>query len=185
MTDPAARSAVPVESAVSIRRAVPSDAGVLTAFARRTFTETYAPDNRPQDVAAYVDASFGEEIQKAEMADPRVAYLLAEVDGVLAGYVQLRDAPPPNGIAVDGPMEIARFYVGADWHGRGVAGALMRAGEAHAAGCGARSLWLCVWRRNARAIRFYQKCGFGVVGEMEFTMGSDVQMDHVMAREVA
>src|SRR5206468_4111164 len=110
--------------------------------------------------AAYLDHSFGTEIQQAEIADPRVTYLLAEVDGVLAGYVQLRDAPPPDGISVSGPMELARLYVGAEWHGRGVAGALMRACEAHAAGCGARSLWLCVWRRNARAIGFYRKCGF-------------------------
>lgn len=171
--------------APTIRRARADDAAALTAFARRAFIDTYISDNRPQDVHAYVEASFTPDIQRAEIADPRMAYLLAEVDGALAGYAQLRDAPPPGGIAVDGPMEIARFYVGAAWHGRGVAAALMRACDAHARGCGARSLWLCVWKRNARAIRFYEKCGFRLVGQMEFTMGEDVQMDHVMARPVA
>ena len=36
--------------------------------------------------------------------------------------------------------------------------------------------------RNARAIAFYSKWGFEVVGDAEFVLGDDVQQDLLMAR---
>src|SRR5206468_10054589 len=42
MTDPAAPTSGTVDGTVSVRRAGREDAGELAAFARRTFTDTYA-----------------------------------------------------------------------------------------------------------------------------------------------
>ena len=80
------------------------------------------------------------------------------------------------------PVEIARFYSAAPWIGRGVGAALMTAclREAEARACDV--VWLDVWDRNARAIAFYSKWGFEVVGEADFILGDDVQHDLLMAR---
>jgi ribosomal protein S18 acetylase RimI-like enzyme len=43
-------------------------------------------------------------------------------------------------------------------------------------------VWLDVWERNTRAIEFYEKQGFTIVGEQDFVLGSDVQRDLLMAR---
>jgi ribosomal protein S18 acetylase RimI-like enzyme len=45
-------------------------------------------------------------------------------------------------------------------------------------------IWLDVWERNARAIAFYQKWGFAVVGTQTFQLGSDLQNDLLMQRAV-
>jgi ribosomal protein S18 acetylase RimI-like enzyme len=45
-------------------------------------------------------------------------------------------------------------------------------------------LWLGVWERNDRAIAFYEKQGFRIVGAQDFMLGSDRQRDHVMARDL-
>jgi ribosomal protein S18 acetylase RimI-like enzyme len=50
---------------------------------------------------------------------------------------------------------------------------------------GGRTLWLGTWEKNARAIRFYEKCGFTDVGTHPFVMGSEVQTDRVMVRGIA
>jgi diamine N-acetyltransferase len=47
---------------------------------------------------------------------------------------------------------------------------------------GARTLWLGVWERNARAIAFYAKCGFARVGEHSFVLGDDIQRDWLLVR---
>jgi len=47
---------------------------------------------------------------------------------------------------------------------------------------GQRTLWLGVWERNARAMSFYEQWEFAKVGAHEFTLGSDVQTDLIMAR---
>ena len=35
---------------------------------------------------------------------------------------------------------------------------------------GDRGMWLNVWKKNERAIRFYEKQGFETVGESEFVL---------------
>lgn len=178
---------------VTVRSAVPADAERLSAFARRVFDETFAADNAPADMAAYLDSAFTPALQGAEVRDPGAAILLAEVaadaagDGrlALAGYAHLvLDGDAPACVAGPAPAELKRFYVDRALHGRGVAAHLMDAAIATAAARGARTLWLGVWERNARAIAFYAKHGFADVGAQRFVLGSDVQTDRVMARAI-
>jgi ribosomal protein S18 acetylase RimI-like enzyme len=65
-----------------------------------------------------------------------------------------------------------------------VAQLLMAECVAEARRRGGRTLWLGVWQENPRAIAFYRKAGFGVVGTTAFRLGSQVQDDHVMALEL-
>jgi ribosomal protein S18 acetylase RimI-like enzyme len=179
---PAPLSGTDAPAGVTIRVATASDAAALAALSERIFVDTYAPDARAEDVAAFVAQAFGAEKQAAELADARVAYLVAEVDGRLAGYAFLRQTIDPPFDLGPRPLEVARFYVAHAWHGRGIAAALMDAVRGEAARRGARTLWLFVWQHNRRALAFYQKQGFTVVGSAKFLMGADLQDDHVMAR---
>lgn len=45
---------------VATRHGVPADASALASFAATAFRDTFGPDNRPDDMAAYLDAAFGE-----------------------------------------------------------------------------------------------------------------------------
>jgi GNAT superfamily N-acetyltransferase len=171
-------------AAVRIRRAEPGDAAVLAALAERIFIDTYAPSTRAEDVAAYVAQAFGRDKQAAEIADPAVTYLLAEVDGVPAGYAFLRSGGEPPIPLGDYPLEVARFYVAHEWHGRGIAARLMDGVLEEAARRGARTLWLMVWEHNPRALAFYLKHGFQTAGAARFQMGEDLQNDHVMVRSL-
>ncbi len=167
------------------RRARPADAGALAELGARTFQDTFAADNTPDDMALYLASSYGPELQAAELADPGILTLVAEVDGHLAGFAQLRDGPPPPGVGPGRPLELWRFYVERTWQGRGVAQVLMRATLAAAVKRGAGLIWLCVWERNHRAQAFYRKIGFEDCGSKEFVLGRDRQTDRVMARPLS
>ena len=60
----------------------------------------------------------------------------------------------------------------------------MAAAVEAARAAGARTLWLGVWERNARAIAFYRKSGFDEVGTQTFVLGADHQRDLVLARSL-
>jgi ribosomal protein S18 acetylase RimI-like enzyme len=168
-----------------IRRATARDAGALAELAARTFAETYAAFNDPADMAAHLAARYSELKQAREIADPAACYLVAEGGGGLIGYAYLAADRTPPEIRLDGPVELVRFYVAREWHGRGVAQQLMAASVTEARRRGGRTLWLGVWQQNPRAIAFYRKAGFGIVGTTAFRLGSQVQDDHVMALELA
>ena len=102
-----------------IRRATGADAGALADLARRTFRDTFAASNTPEDMAAFLAATYTPDRQRAELADPAVATLLAVQDDAPVAFAQLRVGEPPACVATDRPVEIWRFYVDAPWHGRG------------------------------------------------------------------
>ena len=173
------------EGARSIRYATVADAEGLSVFAAKVFRDTFAPDNDPMDMDAYLSDAFTPDKQAAEIADGSCVCLLAEVGETLAGYALLRiEAPDEGDPTVERPVELKRFYVDHTWHGRGVAPALMTACIDTARARGGATMWLGVWERNARAIRFYQKHGFTDIGAQEFRLGADLQTDRVMSRSV-
>ena len=167
---------------VTIRRANSDDAKVLAELGARTFEQTFAADNTSEDMAAYLALHFSVAQQTAELAHPVSTFLIAEVDGQAAGYAKLHAGEPPKDIEGAKPIELVRLYVSQEWLGRGVGEALMRAciDEAHTAG--AKTLWLGVWERNARAQAFYRKWDFRAVGEHMFQLGADMQRDILMER---
>jgi ribosomal protein S18 acetylase RimI-like enzyme len=170
----------PLSSPYRVRTAGPSDADALAQLGFRTFRETFSKDNTPEDMALYLAEHFGGNLQRAELLDDAVVFLLLEAEGQPSGYVKLRRGAA-NARAKK-PLEVCRFYIDHAWHGRGAALALMQAVEALAVRDGHDELFLAVWENNARAIRFYEKHGFARVGGQEFRLGRELQTDWVMAR---
>jgi ribosomal protein S18 acetylase RimI-like enzyme len=80
---------------------------------------------------------------------------VATVDGRVAGFVTLRDD------------EVEQFYVADYARGTGVAAALMRHAEA-ALSTRYAVVWLGVVEQNARARRFYEKCGWSDAGPFDY-----------------
>ena len=171
---------------VRIRDAEPSDADTLAVFAASLFRATYATSTAPADLELRAARTFSSSAQAREIAAPDWRTLLAEIDDTLVGYAQLCFAPGPacvtaaNGGAANVALEIKRFYVAPARHGRGVAQRLMDV-SLQIAPAGV-PVWLGVFSGNPRAIAFYTKAGFRVVGEQVFHMGHDPQRDWVMAR---
>jgi len=167
---------------MNIRRGTAADGAVLAALARDTFFDTFAATNDAADMALHQARAYGVSQQTAELTDPDVITLLVDDGGLVMAYAQLRRGPVPDCVQGDAPIELWRFYVARQWHGRGAAQALMARVIADAGGSGAQTLWLGVWEHNPRARAFYGKCGFTDVGEHVFLFGTDPQTDRVMAR---
>lgn len=168
----------------AIRKAIRSDAERLARLAEKTFRDTFGAANTPEDMELHCRANYSEGIQAAEICSPDTTTLLSEDDGRLVGFAQLRWGSAPDCVLAASAGEVQRLYVLGDWHGRGIAQALMQAclEEMRAHGCDV--VWLGVWERNPRAMAFYRKFGFAAVGDHVFPLGHDPQRDIVMARSV-
>jgi GNAT superfamily N-acetyltransferase len=168
----------------AIRQASAGDAELLAELGARTFCETFAADNSPENMAAYLASSFGPVLQATELAEAESLFLIAEVDGIAAGYAKLRPGDAPHGVTDDNPIELVRLYVSREWLGRGVGAALMRACIDEAKRQGHHTIWLGVWEHNDRARAFYSKWNFRDVGRHIFQLGDDPQTDILMERSL-
>ena len=155
---------------VSVRPATAGDAPALSALATRTWVDAFGASVSAEDAAAEVEATRSEAYFTAALEDRTI--LVAEVEGALAGYVELGDA------------EVNRLYVETRLQGRGIGRFLMEAALSHPRLAGARRVSLQVWEENVRALRLYESLGFRVVGTTAFTIGSgELVEDLVLALE--
>lgn len=164
---------------IDYRKPVPADGPKLAAMARLCFTETFGPMYAPADLAAHLERMFGPGGLPAEIEDPMVRIMMAADGDAVAAYVKLAAMTLP----VDHPagsLEIKQFYVLGPWQGAGIAPKLMDWAVSEARGAGAPAIFLSVWSENARAIAFYRRHGFEIVGEAPFTVGARTDIDPVM-----
>src|SRR5262245_37397116 len=166
----------------SIRAASAADAEMLTELARRTFYDAFAPLNSPVNMEAYMTQNFTLQKFSTQLADPRATFLIAEVEGAPVAFAKLYDGAVPDCVEGLTPVEIERFYVDRQFHGQGVARKLMEACFDRARQLGHKTVYLGVWENKHRAIAFYRKYGFEVVGAQVFQMGDEAQNDFLMER---
>ena len=164
----------------TIRRANVADAAALAKLAAQTFAETFAADNKTEDIDRHLSSAYGLTQQTIEIEDPEVITLLAHREGTLVGFAQVRRKAAPSCVIAARPVELHRFYVLRLEHGTGLGGSLMQAVRKAALELGGHHMWLGVWERNARALAFYRKAGFIEVGHHVFMVGSDPQTDLVL-----
>lgn len=169
---------------VSLRRASVEDARALAAFASKAFSDTYGGMDDPGDIADYVAEHFNVEAIAKVIVDTIAITLLAEIDGELVGYAVLKSAGAPACVTGTHPIELARFYLGKGFIGRGIGSRLMLLIHGEALRLGARTLWLSVYERNIRAVRFYERFGFTKVGGKEFLFGGRLYIDPVYSAPV-
>ena len=156
-----------------------SDATDLAKLAEATFRDTFSEQNTPENMDAHCQSSYGKEIQGQEYVT-----IVAESDGKLVAYAQLRCNSAPSCVSATCPGEIQRLYVDKDFHGKGLAHKLMNECLKSFEERNTDIVWLGVWEKNPRAIAFYKKFNFEEVGEHVFTLGSDPQRDIILVRSV-
>jgi len=151
-----------VSDQIIIRQAVIDDAKSLTALAHQTFWDAFAhhPKNAPDDLAHYIRQAFSFEQIKVELADQKNLFLIAEIEGELAGYSKLIFDNIEPGVTAENPIELSRLYSHQKFLGQGVGQTLMDACFERAKKAGCDVIWLGVWEFNPRAKRFTRKTAF-------------------------
>jgi GNAT superfamily N-acetyltransferase len=165
-----------------LRYATADDNLLLAELGAHTFYDTFVTDNTPENMAAYLAASFSPQKQAAELAEPGSVFLIAEIGAVVVGFAHLKEGPPPEGIPGEHPIEIVRIYACKEWIGKGVGALLMQGCLDEAVKRGCDTVWLDVWERNSRSLAFYRKWGFAEVGTQTFQLDDDLQHDLLLQR---
>lgn len=169
----------------SIRKATIDDAHALCSLGRRTFEETFAQKNTEENMKLYLDKNFIIAKLEKELEDLDSTFLLVLDGHKEIGYAKMRkNVDNPPGITSAQAIELERIYITKAYHGKQAGHELLQAcidlanHEKHDV------LWLGVWEQNTRAISFYEKYGFQKFGSHTFALGSDVQIDLLMKKNI-
>lgn len=174
-----------VMDGLTIRLATPADAELIANMSRETFYNAFAPDNTEANMEKFMNEVFTRERLMDELNLPNNIFLLAYIDNKPAGYVRMRDkAIPEAELGSDNIIEIARIYTISDHIGKGIGTELIHKCISLAKEKQRIFIWLGVWEKNLKGIRFYERFGFKKFGEHLFVLGDDIQTDLLMMKNL-
>ncbi len=169
----------------SVRHGIPEDAALLSVFGKKTFFETWEHTASKENLEIYMDESYAEEKIRMELSSPAHVYLMLEEEGRLLGFAKLEEsAEPPEEIRQFRCLEINKLYLDSHSKGKGFGAVLMDASLELARVRQIECIYLGVWEENIRAVKLYTRYGFTPFGRHRFVMGTQVDWDVWMKREL-
>ena len=167
-----------------IRSASLTDARLLAELGAKTFQDTFKSSNTEVDMELYLANNFSIEQLEHELKEDGTTFIIAEENGKAVGFAKMRKHHEPEGLNESNQIEIERIYSCKEYIGKSVGKTLMEACLSIAKSAGHKVAWLGVWEHNLRAISFYEKWGFKQFGTHPFVLGTDLQTDILMKKEL-
>lgn len=166
---------------VMIRKVQPTEIQVLRTISIKTFVDTFADQNTPENMEIYLNHSLSIEKIYEELHNPLSEFYFALTEDEIIGYLKLNFGEAQSEPLADA-IEIERIYIQKSYHGKQIAPLFLNKTLTRAHEINASFIWLGVWEHNARAIAFYTKHGFISFGTHPFMLGDDMQTDVLMKR---
>ncbi len=157
-----------------------TDLDKLISISRETFIEAFEKQNTPDDFKAYMEKAFSREQLLNELEDPQMHFYLVHLEDEPIGYFKLNENEAQGDVKDKDSIELERIYVKSAFQGNKIGHFILDHIKRIATNKNKSYIWLGVWKKNNKAIRFYENNGFIRFGEHPYYIGSDKQMDWLM-----
>jgi len=170
----------------SLHPATLDDARTLAQIGAATFLESFVEEIEGDAIINHCEAQHSKEVYEKYLSSPRGKAWIARYakTGVPIGYA-LNCTPELDEFELqEGDIELKRIYAFSRFHGGGLGKALMEASIEHAKDNCAPRLLLGTYEGNERAVAFYKKNGFDIIGTRRFFVGGVYYDDVIMGLDL-
>ena len=169
---------------IVISKVIVADAKQLASLAKSSFLTAHGHSASKNDIDNYVADNFSEENFIKELANPNNHYYLIYYNTILAGYSKITFNTVSDCIESKDINYMSRLYLLEEFYGLYLGKALFDFNIDLSKKQGQSGIWLAVWIENKRAIKFYTKMGFKIVGKYDFRISAThTNPNHVMYLE--
>ncbi len=157
----------------------------LRSISIKTFKQTFAASNSSENMSLYLRNKMSFEKLKQETCDPNTKFYFIKKENKTIGYIKLNfKESQREKMYIDNGFEIERIYLINEYQGVGLGKKVLTKIFKIGKESGYKKLWLGVWERNFKAIKFYKKHGFKKFGKYSFLLGNDLQTDYLMEIDI-
>lgn len=128
----------------------------------------------------YLDENLGLERLQSELNNSESEFYFVSRQHIILGYLKINFGQAQTELQNPKALEIERIYVLKEFQGSGVGQILFNLALQAAKNQKSEFLWLGVWEKNFKALKFYKKFGFIEFDKHIFKLGNDVQTDIMM-----
>jgi ribosomal protein S18 acetylase RimI-like enzyme len=151
-----------------VRRATVADHSIICRIGNIAVEEAHRDSCSAQDMQAYLSANYSEAAIQRELSDPQNIYYLIYSAGEPAGFSKIvLNARHPN-VREPNTTKLDRIYLLKEFYGARLGHELLHHNIDFSKQHQQTAMWLFTWIGNERAVRFYQKEGFEIIGTHQF-----------------
>lgn len=168
-----------------IKKARESDTAILALLGRLTWAEShghYIDDKN--DLEKYLDKNFSISKTKQDINNPKQLFYIIYVNSLPVGYAKLIVNTVQESIASQNNCRLERIFILNDFIPLKIGHQLLTFVEEKAKALQLDTIWLSVYIKNKRAIRFYERNEFKNVGDLNFIVNGKNYENIIFSKKI-
>lgn len=163
---------------ILIRRATEDDSKIIADIGRAAVKLSHLESCSEADMEYFLNTHYSEAAILNELADPSNIYHLIYYGGEPAGFSKIvRNAVHPN-IPYKNVTKLDRIYLDSRFYDLKLGYHLLNYNLALSNESGQYGMWLFTWTGNERAVNFYKRVGFEIIGSHKFQVSDNHYNPH-------
>ena len=157
----------------SIVKATIKDAQTIIELARVSFVESHHTSATAAIMDNYIAKSFTLDGIKEELSEPSNLFHIIYYNNKPAGFSKIILTSGHANIKLNKVTKLERIYLLAEFHSLKLGYQLFQFNVALSKEHNENGMWLFVWDKNERAVKFYERTGFKIIGSHDFFLSED------------
>ena len=158
---------------ISIVKAAVGDSKLLADIGKVSLLESHGRSAPASDMNIYANKIFNFSAIENELREPKNIYHLLYFMRRPAGFSKILFDCPHANIELKNIAKLERLYLLNEFHGLGLGYGLFEFNLELSKKNNQAGMWLFVWKENQKAVRFYEKAGFKIIGSHDFRISQN------------
>jgi GNAT superfamily N-acetyltransferase len=168
----------------TILKATQNDFKLLADLGKQTFIESHGNSALQADIDEYVSETYSYATCEKELADTSNIFHFIYYAGKPAGYSKIIFNSPHPDIEEQQVTKLQRIFLLKEFYTQKLGSQLFNYNVDLSKSNNQKGLWLFVWTKNERAVKFYKKNGFKIIGSHDFKISAThTNPNHIMFLE--
>jgi ribosomal protein S18 acetylase RimI-like enzyme len=152
----------------AIIKATIEDSELLVKVGKQTFIESHGKSASKKDINNYVESKFTKQVFDAELRDSNNVYHILYYNNKPIGYSKIIYNVAQDNVPFKNVTKLERLYILEEFHHLKLGLELFNFTVQESKKNHQSGMWLYTWIENKKAINFYKKAGFKVIGKYDF-----------------
>lgn len=157
----------------SIVKAEEKDAQLLSEIAKPAFIESHGNSAKPEDINIYITEKLSKNAFEKELDNEKNIYYILYYNTRPVGYSKIIFNAPYKNCELKNITKLEQIYLLKEFYDLKLGLQLLEFNIELSKQNNQIGMWLFVWKENHRAINFYKKNGFLIIGNYDYKISEN------------
>jgi diamine N-acetyltransferase len=153
---------------ISILRATENDYNTIVNIGKVSVTEAHKDSSSTEILNEFVEKNYNNDEIKKELSDPNNIYYIINYNNQPVGFSKIIFNTRHPNIVRENTAKLDKIYLLKEFHGIKLGFELLKFNIELSKNNNQSGIWLYTWIGNKKAIDFYIKAGFTIIGSHDF-----------------